>query len=269
MNDLQRWLMIGVVSTSICQMTWAAMIIERHDIQGKTETIIIDKQQVRINASNSNNYTLLDLNKRKVYFVDGKKERIVEMDIKGTPPKLSQNIPKPPSPPWGDSIEPELVSQGEGPEIAGYSTVHYQVKALSRVCSDHYFSKEAANKLAYLNDFLEVMSEMSRSRKIQGMPVHPCQQALEDLETESAKLGIPMKSIIKGGRGDKVKHEILSIKTKSDISTNTFTLPNYNKINEQQWREETQREMRMRMKEAQRRGNHHHRHSPGHPMPPR
>ena len=75
-------------------------------------------------------------------------------------------------------------------------------------------AKQAA-QVAYLNDFLNALSQISNSRKIKGMPMPPCMKAHDELEAESIKIGIPMKSVIKGGKkgGDQVMYEIISIKT--------------------------------------------------------
>lgn len=206
-----------------------------------------------------------------MYLVDAHKKRIVEMDIKGVPPKLPQQMP--PKPPWGDSVGAEFVKKGQGPKIAGYPTMHYQVQAdvpdrrgnmRSITCSDNYFSTEAVQKVAYLNKFIEIMFEMSNSRKLKGMPAPFCQQAFHELEEESMQLGIPMKTVLKGGgeMGDRVKHEIIRIQTDAKVSADTFVLPRYDdKISEQEMKEEMRKEMMKRMEEAKQRGDH--RYAPG------
>ena len=277
MNYLHRWIIVGIAGASVCGASWAATIVERRDIDGKEQKLIMDKQHVRINEHELNYYTQINLDERKVYLVNKKKKRIIEMDIKGTPPKLPQNMPKPPKPPWGDSVRAKLVKQGQGPKIAGYLTMHYQVNAFDPVnarsvtCSDNYFSEKAAQKVAYLNEFIKIMFEMSNSRKINGMPVSFCQQAFHEVEVESMKLGIPMKTVIKGGKmGDRVKHEITRIQTDAKVSADTFVLPRYDdKISEQEMRKKMQKAMMKRMEEAKQRGDQRYGPPGGSYNPPR
>jgi hypothetical protein len=263
MNHIQRGIIVGIVSASVCGASFAATVVERREM-GKIQTITLDKHNARINSSVPDYYTLMDLKKGKAYMVDTKEKRTVEMNIIGTPPKPSQNMPR-----WQQrsqssqdrrerpSVIAELVEKGRGPRIAGYPTVNYQVKANGQVCSDNYFSKKAA-QVPYIKDLIKAMSDMSTSRKIKGMPVHPCQKAHDDLEAKSMTLGVPMKSVIKLGQrgGDKVRFEIIRIKTDVEVYADTFSLPaGYRVISEQEMIAEGQAQMRKWMEEAKQRGD--------------
>jgi len=256
-KSLRRGILIGIVSVSLCSASFAATVVERHNIGGKKETITLENKQVRIQSEDANYYRLMDLNLKKVYEVDGKKERIVEMDIKGKPPEL----PKGEKPPWfGQPQQPvkaHLARSQYVTDIAGYSSRYYQIMVYYqnkwRPCFDNYFS-ETASHVPYLVDFLNALSKMSKSRQIEGMPVHPCLQALDNLESDIKKLGVPMKTVIKGNKGDKVKHEILNIQTNVKVSPELFKVPAYHRISEQEKREEDYKEMKRKMEEAQKRG---------------
>jgi len=87
MNHLQRGIMVGLLSASVCGATWAATIIERQEM-GKTQKVTLDRQHVRIDSSDPNFYILMDLKQGKSYMVNGKERRIVQINIIGTPPPL-------------------------------------------------------------------------------------------------------------------------------------------------------------------------------------
>jgi translation elongation factor P/translation initiation factor 5A len=242
MNYWYHRIIVGAVIVSVTP-TWAATIVERRDTRGDKQKIIMEKQHARIETSNSNFYTLIDLEKEKAYMVNADKKELMVMNIVGTPPQPPANMPPLPK---SAAVKAELVKQGKGPEIAGFTTVNYQVIADDKVCSENYFSS-AAVKVPYIKAFIDAMYQMSNSRKPKGLPVHPCQQAHDDLEAQSMKLGVPMKSIIKGRgkKGDKVRYEIISIQTDVKVPEDTFTLPKkYQLQTEAQMLEQQQQAMR-------------------------
>ncbi|KHD08700.1 hypothetical protein PN36_31385 [Candidatus Thiomargarita nelsonii] len=256
MSDLHRRIIVGIFTACVCSGSFAATVVERNEM-GKIQKIILDEHAARIDSSVSNYYTLLYLDKGKAYMVNTKEKRIVEMNIIGTPPKLPQNMP-----PWQarrdrPSQKAELVKKGNGPSIDGYPTINYQVKTNGQLCSENYFSKKAA-QVPYLKAFIRAMSDMTNSRKIKGMPVHPCQKAHDDLAAESMSLGFPMKSVVKMDKRGGVRFEIISIKTDVDVSADTFTLPKrgYDVISEQQMIAEGQAKMRQWMEESKQRRGH-------------
>ncbi|BAP55956.1 hypothetical protein THII_1659 [Thioploca ingrica] len=249
MNYWYHRLIIGVVMVSVTP-TWAATIVERRDTRGDKQKIIMEEQQARIETSNPNFYTLIDLEKGKAYMVNTEEKQIMAMNIVGTLPKPPQDMPPLPKLP---DIKAELIEKGKGPEVAGYTTINYQVIAEGKVCSENYFSLEAV-KVPYVKAFLDAMYQMSSSRKPKGLPVHPCQQAHDELEAQSMKLGVPMKSVIKGSgeKGDKVKYEIIRIQTDVKIPEDTFTLPKkYQLKTEAQMLEEQQAMMKRQEEEQQ------------------
>ncbi|MDM8557453.1 hypothetical protein [Candidatus Parabeggiatoa sp. HSG14] len=271
MNYLHRWIIVGIISVGICGTSWAATVVERRDTQGNKQKLTMNEQQARLESPKTLNfYTLINLEEEKVYLVNDKKKRIVKMDIIGKPPKPPKNMPLPrnmPKPPWGKFMRAQLIQKGKGPIIAGYFTKRYEIRAYGKaqgnkwdkVCSDNYFSKRAFEIVGF-KKFLEAMYQMSNSRKpnIKGMPIHPCQQAHDELEIESRKFGIPMKSVIKGNnRNDKVRHEIVNIKTDVKVSTDFFVLPeHYKMITEQEMIKEQQAAMKKWREESRQRDDY-------------
>ncbi len=266
MNHLQRGLMVGLLSASVCGTTWAATIIERQEM-GKTQKVTLDRQQVRIDSSDPNFYILMDLNQGMSYMVNGKEKRIVKIKIIGTPPP----IPPQDGQPWGrrsqsryaynnQPVKAKLIKVGNGPAIAGYPTVTYQIKANNKVCSENYFSKPATN-VPYIMDFLNAISKMSSSRKVKGVALPACIQAYNDLEAEYMKLGVPMKTVIKGKKGNLVMYEITRIQTNVDVPSRLFRLPNYKMISEQQMIQEGLAEMKKLRQKAEQAGGESHRYN--------
>lgn len=251
MNYWYHRLIVSVIMVSVTS-TWAATIVERRDTRGDKQKIIMEEQQARIETSNPNFYTLIDLEKEKAYMVNADEQQIMTMNIVGIPPKPPRDMPPLPKLP---DINAELIKKGEGPEIAGYTTINYQVIAAGKVCSENYFSLEAM-KVPHVKVFLDAMYQMSSSRKPKDLPVHPCQQAHDELEAQSMKLGVPMKSVIKGSgeKGDKVKYEIISIQTDVKIPQNTFVLPKKYQLKTEAQMLEEQQAMMNRQEEKQQDG---------------
>jgi len=269
MNNVHRWITISLASVSLCGASWAATVVKR-DIQGQTQDIVMEGQQVRIQTKEPNYYTLMALDKGKVYMVDNKEKRIVEMDIVGKPPEPPRGMPQhKPKPPWGDSVKAKLVKRGNGPKIAGYSTKHYQLKALDKACSDYYFSKTAA-QVDYIEAFIDASNKMVNSRKVKGMPVHPCQQAQDELEADMKKHGVSLKLVFKGGK-DHVMYEITSIQTGVKVPASVFALPTtgYKTMSEQNMIEEEQAKMKEWMEKRRQSGEGRQRGGPYQHPPPR
>ena len=213
----------------------------------------------------------MNLEKEKVYMVNPKEKKMVTMNLEGKPPKpprhqsqrwRNSQAPQETSPPWArsqqpgwkQSVQPELIKKGKGPTIASYPTVKYEVKAKGQVCSENYFS-QSITEVAYLKDFLKAVSKMTNSRKMKGMPIPPCFKAHDELNVKMMKLGIPMKTILKGRQGDKVADEIIRIKTEVEVSEHVFAVPTgYEEMTEKEMIKQRQQEMKKRMEKSQQQG---------------
>lgn len=261
MDQWSQRLIIGLIGTGLCGISWAGTVIERRNIQGQLEKLIIEKHQARIEMSDPNYYTLIDLKKNKVYQINANKKQVVAMAIIGYPPERPQNRSLPPRRSAGP-IEADLVKKGAGPKIAGYPTIVYQVTANNRLCSENYFSEVAANKLN-IKAFLKALHQMVASRKPAGLPVHPCQQAHDDLKSKIMALGISMKSVIKSQRDEKVRYEITNIQENAHINTQLFTWPkDYQIITEREMIRERQAEMRKWMEKSRQQKHYEDRRPP-------
>ncbi|MEN9461972.1 MAG: hypothetical protein RIS84_1992 [Pseudomonadota bacterium] len=210
-------------SLILAPATWAATQIEHRDGMGTVQKVLIDQNNARMETPDSSRYSLFQMKEKKMFAVDTKEKRIVEISL--NPPKpantTAQNTLNT-SPP----VQAQLLKQGASNEIAGYATLHYQILANSKVCSDDYFS-EAAAKLENIQPFIDAMYAMSSARRktmanMPFIPKDPCMMIGDSLESEYTKLGLPMKSINKDG---KLQHEVVSIKTGVNVAPDYFNLP--------------------------------------------
>jgi len=233
MTKLQNLIMIGVSSVGICNASLAATQVERRNIEAKIETIIIDGSMVRLNTDDPNNYSVIDMDKGKMYIVDASKRQIVNMDIMGKPPEIPRRNFR-----AQNSIQAKLIKKRSNRLIAGYSTTKYVLKVDGRTCSKYYFSKQV-DKITDFKRYIDAMFNMENSRKVQGMPMPPCIRGHNKLKKQMEALGISMKmQIIMGSMGSRVLHEIVSVKTNVTVPANSFNLPNgYRMISEQQMRQ--------------------------------
>jgi hypothetical protein len=237
-RHLSRWVAIGLTST-LAIPVWAATLVERQDAQGKTEKLTVSEDYARVDTSRQGFYTLIDFKQDKMFLVHAKKKEIVERSLKPvSPPAPPEGMPLPPEKPVGDV---QLVEKGEGPEIAGYTTTHYQITADGEVCADSYLSASAA-EVTHLKGFLKVMEEMAMPPKDMITRMPACAQAQFKLKADFFDKGLPLRSVNKEG---KVTYEITSIKTDVDVPTDTFKLPDgYEVMTEEGMRKKMEEMMR-------------------------
>ena len=217
----------GLTITLAITPVWAATVIKHQGKQDKEQTVLLEGDKARMESGGKQGgYTLIYLATKKVFMVDDRNKRVIKMGVGEELPPLPLNLPqrnknqKPPE------VDAKLVKVGAGADILNYPTVHYQVVANDVVCSDEYFSETARN-IAGLNEFVNALAELSKDRKqkMAQMPMltrDPCMQAREKLEEESAKLGVPMRSVDGKGR---VVMEVVSITTDVEVDAAKFELP--------------------------------------------
>lgn len=253
-QSFSRWLVLTLLFIGLTTATasYAATIMERRDRQNQLETFLLEGDLVRLENRDSDNYRLMNLAENKAYAINVKEKKMVVMPLVATPPEMPANMPKPPA---SAPIKAELLKQGDGPTITGYTTVIYQVTADGRPCSDTYFSQEAT-KIPFLQDFLKAYNQLSYSRKPKGLPQPPCQQAHENLVEQLLALGIPMKMVMKGREKDTVLFEIVNLKTDEKVNADMFTVPkDYQEISEAEMIKQRRKQMQQWMDQEAREGN--------------
>lgn len=244
MRYLSHWILIGLTST-IALPSGAATLVERQDMQGKTEKLTVSEDYARVDTERKGFYTLVDLKKNKIFLIHTEKKEIVERSLQvPSDSALPEGMQLPPETPVKDA---KLVEKEDGPEIAGYATKHYQITAEGEVCADSYLSAPAA-EVAHLKGFLKVMEDVSMPPKEMITRMPPCTQAQLKLKADFFDKGLPLRSMSKEGT---VTYEIKSIKTEVEVPADTFALPAGYKVL-------TEEDMRKKMQEMleQRKGGH-------------
>lgn len=248
MQKLPGWILVSMTSVATVSTSWAATVVEQRGMQGQTQKITINMPLARIDSSKPAQYILVNTQEKKMYMVDSDKKRILAIDMAAapsTPPSMPPGALVPPA----ATVEAKLDKKGEGPEIAGYSTIHYQTIANGTVCSNEYLSAEAM-KVESVKSLLVAMDDLASARKkmMGPMPMpqqDPCMQAYDKLQSEYKSIGVPLKITDKEG---KVINEITSIKVEVEVAADLLTLPKDYKITTE---EEMRKEFMRKMEEAQ------------------
>lgn len=247
--SLKSFWITGLAMSLAITPVWAATVIKHQGSKaGKEQVVAIEGDKARMENGVEGGFTLLDLTANKIFMVDDRNKRVIKMGV-------GEELPPLPAPPRDAAKKPpevdaKLAKIGEGPKILEYPTVHYQLVANDVVCSDEYFS-EAVAQVAGVQKFINTLAAISQDRKekMAHSPLRmrdPCLQAREKLEVDSAKLGVPMRSVDSKGR---VMTEVTSIATDVKMPTEKFELPkDYNVMTEkellQAFEEEAQKNMR-------------------------
>lgn len=258
MKYLSHWLTLGI-ATTFTMSSWAATVVEQRDAQGNMQKVTIEKAFARMEGFKPELYMLVDFQAKKMYMVNTKEQKAVENNMNSEGAAMPPGMKQPQSPP---EVEAKLVKIGDGPEIAGYATVHYQVTANGEVCSNDYFS-ESADKIEYIHSFSEMMDGFRKKtmKAMPFMPANPCLHAYSKLQPEFLKHGTVLRSTAKDG---KVMNEVVSIKTSVEIAPDLLKIPEGYKIMTEK---ELMEQMRQRFENMQRNQGGQ---SPGMPgmMPP-
>ncbi len=261
---------------------WAATVVENKDASGQIQKVMLEGNYARMEGANApDGYMLIDLEKHKMYAVNPQQKMIVDM-LADPPPQMPPGG-KPPGQPDAPELNAELVKVGDGPEIAGYATTHYQIKADGQVCANEYVSSEAM-EVPMVGKFVNAMQEISDSRRqaMGNMPfgqMPPCARAMRELSDDVAKHGLSMRTT---GPNGKVRQEVAKITTDVKTEADMFKLPEgYQTTSPQKMmqqamermrqmtpeqRQQMQEAMRQRMEQGQRQGPPPG--QPPHPMPP-
>ncbi|MEY3218665.1 MAG: hypothetical protein RIT27_22 [Pseudomonadota bacterium] len=220
-------LLIGSLFAASAQ---SAVVIETttSNQQGsQKQKVIIDSTHARIEASpDLQQFMLISFADKKSYMINMKQKQAIDMTPPSAPPadflkhlqqQPPQNVPE---------AKVELVKKGNGPEIAGYPTTHYQIIANDTVCSNEFLAEKALQH-PQIKVFADYMQSMKAERKkVMGdfipKAADPCMQAAEKLSEQVMKLGLSMRST---DQENNVRQEVLSLKTEEKVEENTFKLP--------------------------------------------
>ncbi len=234
MSLLSRFSMATAVGTAlICSPLWAATEIQQKgtlmggakaaNAAAQTSSILLDASHARMQAGAAGQYMLLDFSNGKMMMINTQQKQAIDMS---SMPKMPKGMGKPPNQAEPAAIKAELVKVGNGPEIAGYATDHYQVKAEGKVCSNEFISADAL-QVEHVEKFMQSMHKMAQERRqaMSNMPFFkqdPCAKAAEQTAGEMLKQGMLMRSQDTNGQ---LRNEIVSIKTDVPASAADFSVP--------------------------------------------
>jgi len=220
---------LAISLTCIAYNLQAATLIKNKDEKGAVNTILIDKNNARMQSNKPEQYMLVQLKDKKLYTVNTKKKQIINMAVpsmKVMPTAHTVEMKEP-------TIKAELIKKGVGPQIAGFDTMRYQMKANGKFCSDQYFALKAL-EIPHIKAYMQGMQDFAadRRKKISTLATvaskKPCLLAKEQLNNKINTLGYSMRSVNENG---KVKHEVISIETKVKTDAKIFSLPeNYSTV---------------------------------------
>ena len=183
----------------------AATRIVWKSADGKKHEMLIEGQKVRANAPLGNAYMLFDLEKGEKLAVNPGRKMALEMPAGGA------------EPPQADY---SLDEKGSGPEILGYSTTHYELKAGGNHCSDLYTSRQALSDGGG-EELVRVMRALARSsRRGDAKRMDPCDKANQALASRMQELGFILRAKSSDG-----EQEVVSLETGVDVPSGTFSVP--------------------------------------------
>jgi len=193
----------------------AATLIEVTSQGGGQTQVMMDGSKSRIDMGERQGYVLIDYKKQTMYAVIPEKRQI--LDMSGDMPSMGgRPVPK---------IKTELIPNGSGPTIAGFSTKKFTLKAEGKVCGTLFGSK-AAMETTGIDKLFESMKTMAdKQRTAMGgyaAMIDACTRANMDFASQGEKVGVPMKMLDASGR---ITSEIKSIKTNASLPANVFSLP--------------------------------------------
>jgi hypothetical protein len=214
----KQYIAIAIVTaySSVTLAGQTATIIKNKSSLGFYQDITITKEFARIDTG-KNRYMLVNLNEKKMYAVDNDKKVVINFSEE---PKAQQ---KPPIKNPEHKVETKVIKKGDGPKIAGYTTVEYQILANGKVCSNEFVSADALN-IEHVKEFalsMKAMTDDKRKTAPKFMQA-PCMMAKSEAENQFMELGLPIRTVSKDG---KILREITEINTKVSIKDDVFLMP--------------------------------------------
>jgi hypothetical protein len=204
------------LSTLLYSPVFAATKIVSSNEQNNVVSMVIGNKIARVNSEKENQYMLMDFNLKKFIAVDTERNSAIDMSE-------SMNAQLPVDPSATPALPVTLKKIGDGPTIAGFETVHYQMFAGDQYCDSVYLSSEAS-KLPNLEDFIAAMSDMSQSKKpaMQTKDSSTCDKTRADAGEEYLKIGMPMKIVT---ADNKMQMLIQKVDPDFNVADNYFNVP--------------------------------------------
>lgn len=192
----------------------AGTIVTLQSNTGQPTKVMMEGGKSRIDTGGQD-YVLIDYDKKTMFVVVPEKKQI--MDMTGDVPSMGGK----PAP----KLNLSIASQGAGPQIAGYATEKFTLKANGSFCGTVFGSKKAMQTTGIDKLFDSMKSMADKQRAAMGgyaSLVDDCTRANMNFASQGDKIGVPMKVLDKNG---KTANEIKSIVVNATVPANAFVLP--------------------------------------------
>lgn len=234
MNISTSMLMAATLLSMIAPVN-AGVVIESVNKHQQHSKVSIEETRARIDSGSGDDYLLMDLASGKTYTVNHLEGVVIDLESAVVTSEHITNAVK-------DRMMPkvELVKQGDGPVVNGYTTVHYRVMINGSIhCSDEYLSPKAIENET-VKRFVAAMARGSDGADNIIMASlfgdqQMCEAAADIIDDEYALSGLPMRSVDPQGM---VTHEITAITAPVAFAVEAMTLPaGYELLSRAQMRE--------------------------------
>ena len=193
--------------------------IQMQDPEGTITTFWLGEHKVKMATQDTSGYVIVDVSKQMQFLIDHNEKMVIDV-TEGLNDTLSPPADDPQSAP-ADKVQIKIEKVGDGPEIVGFKSDKYEVKADDTLCSVEYLSTEPFRHPEVVK-LLEVMALLGESEDITNDALYkPCEQAELTLERQYQTYGIPLRSINADGV---VTSEVVQFQVK-DVPSSTYDFP--------------------------------------------
>jgi hypothetical protein len=188
-----RMMYFGLAGTMMCSAGPQAATLMEMESEGETMKIWIQGAKMRMDAEGA--YMLMDWEASKMYVVN---------PAEGMAMDMSHVFAAQPTGGEDSGPTPVVSKVGDGPEIAGYDTVHYKISVEGEHCQDIYTSKKAYKDLD-AEDLFERIQKLSAT-DMEGMDEWSSACDYADKGLDFGNLGFPMRTeYVESGGVDEVR----------------------------------------------------------------
>jgi hypothetical protein len=215
MNPTMR-IGVGVLCLSACLPAWAALVYEgrsTYDGDEQTYTSYMEGPKSRMGSTGSSQFMLMNWKEKTLYAVDTALKQATDLSMGLKQTSVAQKCPEP-------HVDAVLEHLGAGPEIAGYATEHYIVKADGKACEEIYASKQAFGEIG---EWLDNLRDMEESDD-EDVGRSKCDIA-SDKVVDLGRIGWPLKTVTLRGPGKGHVEEVLQIQKNVSVPAGFFDVP--------------------------------------------
>ena len=215
---MERMSRIGVaaVCAVVSLPASAALMYEaRSGSDGEVQdyTMYVDGPDSRMGADGARQFVLMNWKDKTLYMVDTASKQATDMSMGLKQRAAAQKCPQP-------EVEAVLEHLGAGPQLAGYATEHYVLKADGKACEEIFASKKAFGELGAWLDNVREMEE----RDDEDVGRSKCDIAA-DKALDLSEIGWPLKTITLRGPGKGQVEEVLRIEKDVSVPAGFFDVP--------------------------------------------